>query len=68
MSEPTITINGHVLTVGQAMAVRVAITDFYEAMSSKFALGDDDHGLKMTEAYRLRIREVLKMILPSGNR
>lgn len=65
MNEPTILINGHPLTDGQAMTVRVALTEFYEAMSSKIALGDEEHGVKMTEAYRLRAREVLQMILTS---
>lgn len=65
MSEPSIIINGNTLTNAQAMAVRVAITDFYTDMADPKALGDDEHGIKMATAYHLRLDEVLRMILPS---
>lgn len=54
--EPNIVINGKLLTVGQAMTVRVAIGSFL--MSLEEGLGDDEHGKAMTEAYRTRIREI----------
>jgi hypothetical protein len=56
MSEPTIVINDQILTLGQAMAVRVAIVNFHDA------LGEDEHGEKMSAAYRERLSEVLKII------
>ena len=61
--EPHITINGRELTTGQAMAVRVAITGFYEEMNDPKALGDDEHGRFMVEQYRNRLSEVLHLVL-----
>jgi hypothetical protein len=55
------TINGHVVTEGQAMTVRVAI----EAMARDLVesgLGDDEHGKIMTEGYLARIDELRRMI------
>jgi hypothetical protein len=61
--EPHITINGRELTTGQASAVRVAITSFYDEMSEPDALGDDEHGRFMVEQYRNRLSEVLAVIV-----
>lgn len=61
--EPTITINQQMLTKGQAMAVRVAITNMHAEMADQTALGDDEHGRAMVKAYRERLDEVLKIIL-----
>lgn len=61
--EPTITINGQMLTKGQAMAVRVAITNFHDDMHKADTLGKDEHGLAMTKAYRERLTEVITIIL-----
>lgn len=66
MSEPTIIINGQELSSGQAMAVRVAITNFYGEMDDMHALGKDEHGVAMATAYHARLEEVLKIILTIG--
>jgi hypothetical protein len=55
--EPSITINGHTLTVAQAMTVRVAIGAF--AMDLQDGMGDDDHGRAMTEGYLIAIRSIV---------
>lgn len=65
MNEAAITINGHVLTEGQSMALRVAVTDFYSQMQNPEALGTDEHGLRMVEGYRARLYEVLRQIGPT---
>lgn len=62
MSEPVITINGRPLIEAQAMAVRVAILAYHQEMADPLALGDDEHGKRMTEAYRDRLGEVLSII------
>lgn len=59
MNEPTIIINGHTLTPGQAMTVRVAIESF--AMSLRETanpLGNDLHGKRMTDGYQKSIDEI----------
>lgn len=61
MTEPIITINGRRLTDAQAAAVRVAITSFHADMATPMALGSDEHGIRMTEAYRDRLTEVLEI-------
>jgi hypothetical protein len=66
--EPHITINGRELTTGQALAVRVAITSFHAEMSESNALGDDEHGRFMTEHYRDRLSEVLRLVLVGEQR
>lgn len=50
MSEPIITINGHTLTEGQAMTLRVAVEVFIADLTEN-GLGDDLHGQRMQEAY-----------------
>jgi hypothetical protein len=64
--EPVITVNGQPLTIGQAMAVRVAVTDFHGQMQDPDALGTDEHGWRMVEAYKTRLDEVLKLMLPNA--
>jgi hypothetical protein len=54
MEEPEITINGTVLTVGQAMTVRVAV--------SNFAASLDEHGGAMTQAYQARVSEIISLM------
>jgi len=61
-TEADITINGIKLTFGQAMSLRVAITDFYSQMEEPDALGGDEHGLKMAQGYHDRLKEVLALI------
>ena len=62
MSEPVITINGRLLTSGQAMAVRVAISSFHQECRDPGHLGDDADARRLTEAYRDRLTEVLQAI------
>jgi len=66
MKEPEITINGERLTDSQAMAVRVAITNFHAETADKHALGTDEHGMKMCTLYHLRLSEVLGLTLRQG--
>lgn len=66
MTEPVITINGRLLTEAQAMAVRVAITTFHAEMSVPGVLGQDEHGQRISEAYRDRLTEVLMINRSSG--
>ena len=61
--EPHTIINGMELTSGQSMAVRVAVTSFYQEMGDKDALGDDEVGRKLASGYRDRLMEVLKLML-----
>lgn len=48
--EPTITVNGVLLSEGQAMTVRVALESFAIDLTEN-GLGSDEHGRKMTEGY-----------------
>lgn len=59
--EPSITINGHTLSVGQAMTVRVAIESFAGEMASR-GLGDDFHAKRMKDAYFDRLNEIRLLI------
>ncbi len=58
--EPAIIVNGHTLTEGQAMTVRVAIEMF--AVDLRSGLGDDQHGRVLTAIYLDRIREIRALI------
>lgn len=59
--EATVIINGHELTEGQSMTLRVAVNSFVEDLKIN-GLGDDEHGKAMTEAYRDRLVEIQRMI------
>lgn len=61
MAEPQIIINGHVLTEGQAMTVRVAIGAFANELR-EHGLGHDEHGQRMMAAYQARLREIAVML------
>jgi hypothetical protein len=63
VAEPRVTINGVDLSVGQAMTLRVAMAQFLEDMSHPNALGTDEHGRRMTAAYREHARNISAMIL-----
>lgn len=60
--EPVVIVNGVTLTLGQAMALRVAVSDFYTQMGEPNALGDDEHGLAMAAAYRAQLALVLRLM------
>lgn len=62
MTEPEIIINGVTLTPGQAMTLRVALT------SADWDCGDDEHGVRMRQAYTARAREVLDVMLTPQRR
>ena len=60
MDEPRITINGTALSAAQAMAVRVAVTNFHAEMSNPdFAAQVGP----IAEGYAARLGEVLKLML-----
>ncbi len=48
--EPVIVVDGRVLSVGEAMTVRVALSSFASSLRED-GLGDDEHGRKMTSLY-----------------
>lgn len=60
MREPVITINGVTLSEGQAMAVRVACSNFDGWLVGN-TLGEDDKELHQN--YRERLAEVFKLVL-----
>jgi hypothetical protein len=60
--EPTVVINRITLTAGQAMALRVAVSDFFAQMSEPNALGDDEHGQAMANAYRAQLALILRLM------
>lgn len=63
MSEPKITINSHDLNEGQAMTIRVALSLFYMNLGSdRNAIGEDELGRSMREAYMSRISEITRMM------
>ncbi len=62
MREPAIRMNGVLLTPAQAMAVRVAVTSYAMEMREPGALGDDEHGQAMAQAYADRLGEVSELI------
>jgi hypothetical protein len=65
IGEPTITINGKLLTVGQAMTVRVAIQSFAVSLNSEgLEENDEDEiGKSITKGYLGRISEINDMII-----
>lgn len=62
-TEPAITINGHALTLDQALVVRTAIVAFSTEMQDPNALGEDETGRRIAAGYRARFAEILAMIL-----
>lgn len=62
MNEAIVTINGVQLTVGQSMALRVAVGSFLASMRSN-GLGDDPHGKAMAEAYIVRASEIEELMV-----
>ena len=61
--EPAININGTVLSQGQAMAVRVAVTNFLFDMQSVGVLGDDETGEAIRLGYHARLSEVTNLMI-----
>ena len=61
MTEPAITINGHVLTTAQAMTIRVALGSFALTLQSD-GLGEDEVGKSICAGYLGRISEINNII------
>lgn len=64
MSEPVIIINGRVLSVGEAMAVRVAVCSFrveLEDPEEREALGEE-----LAAAYRAQLLKVERTMLATN--
>lgn len=61
MQEASIIINGKELTIGQSMAVRVALNSFVSSLTEE-GLGDDEIGVKITEGYVNNTNAVLTFI------
>ncbi|UEM11916.1 hypothetical protein J4G43_046995 [Bradyrhizobium barranii subsp. barranii] len=59
--EPTITIDGHKLTEGQSMSVRVAITAFLMELKNDKQFADSLGVIGI--AYQARLTEVMHIIL-----
>lgn len=59
--EADIVINGRVLSYGESMAVRCALTSFFTDLNQN-GLGDDQLGKDLTEAYKKNIKSVLYTI------
>ena len=57
-SEATITINGERLTDGEAACIRIAIEKFSTQMQDINALGEDERGQEIVEAYRKQIANI----------
>jgi hypothetical protein len=64
-NEPIIAINGHQLTLGQAMTVRVAVTSLHAEMVTN-GLGNDDVGKGIAEGYIKCCEAIFKMIFKSS--
>ncbi len=62
LSEPTVTVNGQLLTEGEVITIRVALNSFRSDMQKPNAMGDDDHGRAMQEGYaRCALATLVKM-------
>jgi len=62
-TEAKITVNGHTLSYGQSMTVRVALGSFARDLEEE-GLGDDEHGIAMTKLYQKNINEIFKKMSP----
>lgn len=63
MTEPRIQIGDHVLTEGQAMALRVAVGTFH--VQTKDEDWRQDIGTELADAYHARLGEILTIIINS---
>mgnify|MGYP003393619248 CR=1 FL=1 len=60
--EAVVAINGSVLTLAQSMVLRCAVSHMLMDMQDPLALGNDDHGRYMVQAYKARLRELEELI------
>jgi len=61
--EPSMTINGHPLSVGQSLAVRVAVSSFFMELNdpeTAASWNGDETGQGIRQGYLDRLGEVLK--------
>lgn len=63
-NEAEIIVNGHKLTAGESMTVRVAVTSLHNEMSDPDFLGKDDMGRSITHGYMRNSYSVLQKIIP----
>jgi hypothetical protein len=59
----SVIVNGQVLTDAESECLRAAVTAFHSEMSEDDALGTDEHGRRMTLAYRGAMERILALIL-----
>lgn len=64
--EPTIIVNGVLLSEGQALTLRVALTAFMFDVRGT-GLGDDPHGKEMARNYIARAEEI-SVLMHRSNR
>jgi hypothetical protein len=57
-TEPTIVINGRILTQNQAMTVRVALASFGAMLAEPDALGVGDEAEGLAEFYKTQLAQV----------
>jgi hypothetical protein len=60
--EAVVLVNGIHLSVGQSMALRVAVGHMLHDLQDPLHLGDDEHGRFMVKAYKARLEEVQELI------
>lgn len=66
VSEASVTVNGHALTVPQSITLRVALLSFHAEMQEPDALGGGE-ATRLAAAYADRAEEILLLMLgPSG--
>ncbi|MDR8102463.1 hypothetical protein KPB04_12065 [Burkholderia cenocepacia] len=60
--EPTITINGDVLSPAQAAVVRIAIENLGVYLNNKPVLANSDLGPTLADAYRDRVKQLQRFM------
>lgn len=66
-NEPNITVNGFQLSVGEAMTVRVAISNLFHEMKKPGALGDDEVGVDIANGYARCAASVISKLHSNQN-
>ena len=65
--EPEITINGTKISEAQAMALRVSVGwALIDLTQDSYALGHDQEGMNLREAYIARLHEVQRLMMLKG--
>ena len=65
--EPKIIINGHRVSAGAAMTLRVALENFAMFLSEPNCLGKDENGLEMRDGYIRQLHEIRKVMYPENH-